>query len=233
MAQVVRIHEHGGPEVLKVEDVDVGEPVGLLAMLADVRIAPEADLTDGWLADLDAPAFTIGIRFADGVWRIIEAAVPDDVTDEMLPERAQRLAASLFGAAAWRETLWTAAYRKHERRAPQFVNQRVVLAGDAAHLNSPAGGQGLNAGLADVAELEGALVSALAEPARTGELLGAYEHKRISAFDHDIRGFTDSLEMMESAPAWIRKLGFSMVGVLRALGIERHIAAKLSMLESN
>jgi 2-polyprenyl-6-methoxyphenol hydroxylase-like FAD-dependent oxidoreductase len=190
-------------------------------------------LTDGWLADLDAPAFTIGIRFADGVWRIIEAAVPDDVTDEMLPARAQRLATSLFGSSAWRETLWTAAYRKHERRAPRYFDRRVVLAGDAAHLNSPAGGQGLNAGLADVAELANALLSAFAAPDRVDGLLGAYERERIAAFDHDIRGFTDRLEMMESAPAWLRKLGFSMVGVLRALGIERHIAAKLSMLEAD
>lgn len=201
------------------------------AVLADVRIAPEADVSDGWLADLDSQSFTIAIRFADGLWRIIEAAVPDDVTEDDLPARAQARSAALFGNGAWRETLWTAAYRKHERRAPRYVAGRIVLAGDAAHLNSPAGGQGLNAGLADADALCAALVSGLETPERAALALKHYEQQRIEAFDHDIRGFTDTLEMMESAPAWVRKLGFSMIGILRATGLEKRVAAKLSMLE--
>lgn len=201
------------------------------AVLADVRIAPDFDVRQGWLADPKAASFTIAIRFADGVWRIIEAAVPDTVTDAELPDRAKRVAEATFGAGAWRETLWTAAYRKHERRAPRYVSGRIVLAGDAAHLNSPAGGQGMNAGLADADLLARQLRDALADPAQAGALLDQYETDRIRAFDHDIRGLTDKLEMMETMPAWVRNLAFSAVGLARVAGIERVVARKLAMLD--
>lgn len=201
------------------------------AVLADIRVAPEFDLEGGWLADLDAASFTIAIRFGNGLWRIIEAAVSDEVTDGMLFARSQEQTAALFGPGAWQETLWMSAYRKHERRAPRYVEGRVILAGDAAHLNSPAGGQGLNAGLADADALSKALRNALRDPARTDAVLQQYEERRIQAFDHDIRGFTDGLEMMESAPAWLRRIGFSLVGVLRAVGLEKRVAEKLSMLD--
>lgn len=201
------------------------------AVLADVRVAPESDTREGWLADPKAASFTIGIRFADGVWRIIESAVADDVADADLSEHARALTAGLFGPRAWRETLWTAAYRKHERRSDRYVEGRVALAGDAAHLNSPAGGQGMNAGLGDADRLSRALIAGLAEPGRAGAELRLYEQARIARFDNDIRGLTDALEGMETLPAWVRNIGFSAVGVARAFGIERIVAHKLSMLE--
>lgn len=202
------------------------------AVLADVRVAPFSDTRAGWLADPEAASFTIGIRFADGVWRIIESAVADDLADDDLPEHARTLTAGLFGPGAWRETLWTAAYRKHERRSDRYVLGRVALAGDAAHLNSPAGGQGMNAGLGDADRLGRALIAGLAEPAKAAAELGLYEQERIAAFDHDIRGLTDALEGMETLPAWVRRIAFSAVGVARALGIERIVAQKLSMLDA-
>lgn len=201
------------------------------AVLADVRVGAEYDTTEGWLADPKAASFTIGIRFGDGVWRIIEAAVDGDLADAALPDHARDLTAGLFGPDAWRETLWTAAYNKHERRAARYIEGRVVLAGDAAHLNSPAGGQGMNAGLGDADRLGRALIAALAQPKRTVDELQAYQQERITIFDEDIRGLTDALESMETSPAWIRRIAFSAMGVARALGIERIITQKLSMLE--
>lgn len=201
------------------------------AVLADVRVAPEADTTAGWLVDPKAQSFTIAIRFADGVWRIIEASAPGDVQDEDLPARSAYLAETIFGAGAWRETLWTAAYRKHERRAASFAAGRVALAGDAGHLNSPAGGQGMNAGLADADLLVAKLVEAQTHPQQAENLLQDYSLARIDAFDHQIRGLTDQLEMMESMPAWLRNIVFSLVDVARAAGIEKIVSRKLSMLD--
>ncbi len=200
------------------------------AFLADVQITPEHDVTTGWLADPKGDSFTIGIRFASGIWRIIEAAVPDTVTDAGLPDRARKLTEILFGQGAWRETIWTSAYRKHERRSARYVEGRVVLAGDAAHLNSPAGGQGLNAGLADAELLAQMLASALDQPDKATEYMAAYEHTRITHFDENVRGLTNALEMMESAPAWLRNLAFSGLSIARAAGIETIVARKLSML---
>ncbi|MGO9134685.1 MAG: FAD-dependent oxidoreductase [Methylovirgula sp.] len=200
------------------------------AVLADVRIAATRDTRAGWLVDTDAEAFTLAIRFADGVWRLIESAVPDTVTDADLPARAERIAGRLFGAGAWQQTIWAAAYHKHERRVGRYVEKRVVLAGDAAHLNSPAGGQGMNAGLADADRLGDAIIQGFGRPAELPALLAGYERERTETFDHDIRGLTNALETMETVPAWARRLAFGAIGLARAFGVERAVANRLSML---
>ena len=45
------------------------------------------------------------------------------------------------------------AYRVHERVASTYVNGRIVIAGDAAHVNNPLGGMGLNGGIHDAFNL--------------------------------------------------------------------------------
>jgi 2-polyprenyl-6-methoxyphenol hydroxylase-like FAD-dependent oxidoreductase len=60
------------------------------------------------------------------------------------------------------EVLWGSRFRVHHRIADAYRAGRVVLAGDAAHVHSPAGGQGMNAGILDATSLADALVAALA-----------------------------------------------------------------------
>lgn len=65
-------------------------------------------------------------------------------------------------------------YRVHQRIVPRYFVGRVALAGDAAHLNSPAGGMGLNGGVHDAFELAGALQEILG---------GADPDKRLDLYD--------------------------------------------------
>lgn len=126
-----------------------GKTYATRAVLADVEVSEEADTADGWLAEPDRPSLLMSIRYAPRIWRLIEQGIPDTLTDAELADHARELTEVLFGEGAWRKTVWTSAYRKHERVAPHFRSGRVLLAGDAAHLNSPAGGQGLNTGIRD------------------------------------------------------------------------------------
>ncbi|MFI8392037.1 FAD-dependent oxidoreductase [Streptomyces sp. NPDC085540] len=73
------------------------------------------------------------------------------------------------GRAAVRELVWSSRFRIHHRVADRYRAGRLLLAGDAAHVHSPAGGQGMNTGIQD----GHALGSALA----TGDLDG-YEAAR-------------------------------------------------------
>ncbi|MEU4720803.1 FAD-dependent oxidoreductase [Nonomuraea dietziae] len=59
------------------------------------------------------------------------------------------------------EVVWGSRFRVHHRVADAYRSGRVVLAGDAAHVHSPAGGQGMNAGLQDATALGEALGQAI------------------------------------------------------------------------
>jgi 3-(3-hydroxy-phenyl)propionate hydroxylase len=68
-------------------------------------------------------------------------------------------------------------YRVHQRIVPTYVRGRVALAGDAAHLNSPSGGMGLNGGIQDAFELAAALTDILKRGAPLSRL-GLYDRRR-------------------------------------------------------
>jgi 2-polyprenyl-6-methoxyphenol hydroxylase-like FAD-dependent oxidoreductase len=96
------------------------------------------------------------------VWRAlfpVDAALDDaDVTS---PARAERL---LQGAVTRKESFdvtHRTAYRVHERVASTYVKGRVLIAGDAAHVNNPLGGMGLNGGIHDAFNLAEKLVAVL------------------------------------------------------------------------
>ena len=68
-------------------------------------------------------------------------------------------------------------YRVHQRIVPTYVSGRVALAGDAAHLNSPSGGMGLNGGIQDAFELADALTDILKRGAPLSRL-DLYDRRR-------------------------------------------------------
>ncbi|MGW6565994.1 FAD-dependent oxidoreductase [Streptomyces sp. NPDC054975] len=83
-----------------------------------------------------------------------------------------------FGAALrLARTDRLAHYQVHERLADDFHRGRVVLAGDAAHLNSPAGGQAMNTGFADATALAWRL-AALVEGRADDDVLADYARER-------------------------------------------------------
>jgi 2-polyprenyl-6-methoxyphenol hydroxylase-like FAD-dependent oxidoreductase len=90
-------------------------------------------------------------------WRVLLPTppdTPDDVEKARLPER-------LLGVAdpgrPWR-VAHTTLYRVHQRVASSFRVGRVLLAGDAAHINNPLGGMGMNSGIHDAVLLSTAIV---------------------------------------------------------------------------
>ena len=69
-------------------------------------------------------------------------------------------------------------YRVHQRVAERYFDNRVILAGDAAHLNNPLGGFGMNSGIHDVWNLTEKLLPVLQKGSDYQAPLAAYERQR-------------------------------------------------------
>jgi 3-(3-hydroxy-phenyl)propionate hydroxylase len=92
------------------------------------------------------------------MWRIIMPVAPERAPDDAVSEDSlQASLQNLLPRAAGYEIVVRAIYRVHQRVAARYRVGRAFIAGDAAHLNNPLGGMGLNGGLHDVISLTGRL----------------------------------------------------------------------------
>jgi 2-polyprenyl-6-methoxyphenol hydroxylase-like FAD-dependent oxidoreductase len=88
-----------------------------------------------------------------------------------------------------RRVNWFSTYRVHHRVALSFRKGRAFLLGDAAHIHSPVGGQGMNTGIGDAVNLAWKLAASLKAPSSSA-LLDSYEPERI-AFARRLVATTD------------------------------------------
>ncbi|MEU2087108.1 FAD-dependent monooxygenase [Nocardia beijingensis] len=133
------------------------------------------------------------------------------------------------GTVRVREVLWSSRFRVHHRVADHYRSGRILLAGDAAHVHSPAGGQGMNTGIQDAAALGPLLARVLAGEPDT--LLDDYETTR-RPVALGVVSFTDRMTKMATLHArparTVRNLVLSTVSRIPAF---RHrLAYQLSEL---
>ena len=93
------------------------------------------------------------------------------------------------GSLRLRDPVWTTYFRIHHRHATRYRSGRVFLAGDAAHIHSPAGAQGMNTGIQDAWNL-GWKLALLAHGHSAPQLLDTYETERQPVGSSVLR-FTD------------------------------------------
>lgn len=124
------------------------------------------------------------------VWRVSLHPLADrPLEEEAQPERIVRRLQGLFGAEHRFELQEIRPYRVHKRLASRWRSGRLFIAGDAAHLNNPKGGMGMNGGIHDAICLSQALVRALNGGPEAG--LDAYERQRLPVVRDDIIGQAD------------------------------------------
>jgi 2-polyprenyl-6-methoxyphenol hydroxylase-like FAD-dependent oxidoreductase len=117
-------------------------------------------------------AFPMGAR---GHHRILGVAA-DDPSDERLEALVRDRLAAEFGIRYSRSS-WFSSYRVHHRLAARFRAGSVFLIGDAAHVHSPVGAQGMNTGLQDAHNLALALAEVIHGTA-SARVLDRYEAER-------------------------------------------------------
>jgi 3-(3-hydroxy-phenyl)propionate hydroxylase len=122
---------------------------------------------DEWLVLLRTPT----------LWRILMPTDPSQSDADMLaPQQVERRLQSVLASAKPYDVVHTTAYRVHERVADRYVCGRIVLAGDAAHVNNPLGGMGMNGGIHDAVNLCEKLAAVWRGADQS--LLGRYERQR-------------------------------------------------------
>ncbi|MGW0432693.1 FAD-dependent monooxygenase [Micromonospora sp. NPDC003197] len=147
-------------------------------MLADVRLVDSP--RDVVMANGVGDYFAFIAPFGDGWHRIFawnrHRQLPDSapVDIEEVREVARRAFGTDFGL---QEARWLSRFHSDERQVPRYRVDRVFLAGDAAHVHSPAGGQGMNTGLQDAANLSWKLAAVIQGWASDG-LLDTYQTER-------------------------------------------------------
>jgi 3-(3-hydroxy-phenyl)propionate hydroxylase len=113
-----------------------------------------------------------------GRWRVsIYPREDASIEAQMTPEALDASLQAVVPRSEPYEVMESRPYRVHMRMVDRYVFGRVALAGDAAHVNSPAGGMGLNGGLHDAFELAAALAASVAG-APFGPLLDHYDRRR-------------------------------------------------------
>jgi 2-polyprenyl-6-methoxyphenol hydroxylase-like FAD-dependent oxidoreductase len=145
--------------------------------VADVR-GRDGALEGGVNFCVGGRTFCITMPARGGATRLV-GLLRRAVSDDRPPEFAEVAddVAKLSGATIT-DVDWFSAYRVHHRVAERFRRGNGFLLGDAGHIHSPAGGQGMNTGIGDAANLAWKLAAVLQARA-TPEILDTYETERL------------------------------------------------------
>ncbi|MFJ6673592.1 rifampin monooxygenase [Actinosynnema sp. NPDC091369] len=209
-----------------------GEPARVETLLGEMR----TDVPPEQVAEVVAEVRAVHKRFGlaplgDGVYRVIvpaEGVAEDRSVPPTLEEFRQRLraiAGTDFGVHSPR---WLSRFGDATRLAERYRSGRVLLAGDAAHVHPPTGGQGLNLGVQDAFNLGWKLAAEVAGWAPEG-LLDTYEAERRPVAAAVLDNTRAQMELMSTEPGAqaVRRL---LAELMDFEVVNRHLIEKITAL---
>lgn len=136
---------------------------------------------DEWLVLLRVPT----------LWRVLVPADEHRPDEELKSDDTKRdVFNRLIGRGDEVATAHRTIYRVHQRVAQRYDHGRVLLAGDAAHLNNPLGGFGMNSGIHDAVNLADKLKRILLDGAAPEPLLALYDRQRRTVMNNFVQAQT-------------------------------------------
>ena len=125
-----------------------------------------------------ANLFKVAGNDGRGLWRVVFPTLPGDTDEEVFNETSvQQRLQKFFPKSGSYLVVHRNLYNVHQRVAARFSQGRAFLAGDAAHVNNPIGGLGLNCGIHDAVELTSLLVKVL-RGEESADQLDRYDARR-------------------------------------------------------
>lgn len=196
-------------------------------VLADVHLsgaAPHDEVILYWARE----GLTVVAPLPDGVHRVVAPVA--EAPEEPSASFVQQILDTRIGAGKLTvtEVIWGSRFRVHHRVADSFRAGRLLLAGDAAHVHSPAGGQGMNLGIQDAVALADTLAAVLAGEPETR--LDDYSAAR-RPIAQDVVEMTDRLTRLATLPRAARRIRNAAIRVVGLLPTVRTgLARRLSGL---
>src|SRR5258708_567243 len=205
-----------------------GKAVGRSVMLAEVRLTQPPP--DALTLNSTGDTFAIIAPFGDGFYRVIawhrHNQPPDDAPlslDEVCEVTRQALGTD-YGMHDLR---WMSRFHSEERQVPRYRDGRVLLVGDAAHVHSPAGGQRMNTGIQDAANLAWKLAATVQGWAPPG-LLDTYQAERHPVGRQVLRTSDALLRMLTAPPPLVAARNVLALAATRIPFLASRMAAAIS-----
>ena len=190
-----------------------GEPTRVQALLGEMEVGVPQETVATVVAEVRETEkwFGLGPMGDTGAYRVVvpaEGVTEDRTAAPTLDEFKERLrvyAGTDFGVHSPR---WLSRFGDATRQAERYRTGRVLLAGDAAHVHPPVGGQGLNLGLQDAFNLGWKLAAEIAGRAPEGLLDSYHTERHPVAADvlDNTRAQTLLMSSAEPGPRAVRRL---------------------------
>ncbi|MFI7422978.1 FAD-dependent monooxygenase [Nonomuraea sp. NPDC049684] len=203
-------------------------------LMADVRATWPLD-RNGSTTWMQAGHMVSVTALPDDTWRVFTEPPPQlpdrlserEIGQRVLSEFARR---SGIGLDTVSDVRWASEFRIHRRLAEAYRRGRILLAGDAAHIQSPTGGQGQNTGLGDAENLAWKLVL-VARGRADRRLLDTYEGERRPLARKVLRATSTAVGVMLPGAPWKRLLRDHVVlPVVRLPAVQRRLWLAASQL---
>lgn len=197
--------------------------------VADVRIeSPLINKKEGYM-NLTAKGFELlfGLE-GDRRYRII-GVVPEEHEgreDLTFADLRDTIKDELKTPVDFLEEIWFSTYKVHSRMAESFVQGRCFLAGDAGHIHTPAGGQGMNTGIQDAYNLAWKLAFVLNRKA-SPNILESYNEERMVNAKHLLATTDREFDFMMGDQPWIGFLKLHVFPLAIKLLTTTHYGNKL------
>ena len=166
-------------------------------LIVDVKIHAERPAERWFRFDPPYPGWSSLIhKQPDDVWRLdFQLGWDIDKEEAIKPENVKPFVRGFLGEEVEFDYEWISIYTFQCRRLAKFVHDRVIFAGDSAHIVSPFGARGCNGGYADTDNLAWKLDLVLSGKA-TRSLLGSYNDEAIITADENILNSSRATDFM-------------------------------------
>jgi 2-polyprenyl-6-methoxyphenol hydroxylase-like FAD-dependent oxidoreductase len=210
-----------------------GEPAATETLIGEMSVTAEPETVAARVAEVRRTQKRFGLGpVGDGVYRVVvpaaglaeDRSVPPDL--EEFKRRLREWAGTDFGVHSPR---WLSRFGDATRLAERYRTGRVLLAGDAAHIHPPVGGQGLNLGIQDAFNL-GWKLAAEVNGWAPEDLLDTYHTERHPVAAGVLDNTRAQMELLstEPGPRAVRRL---LAELMRFEDVSRYLTEKITALD--